>query len=80
MAVTENEVKEIMETTPSSVITNLRTYIGNINSAVASTPSYTGLETNLDNIAISKATPKNGIITFTFKLDGITVSVAYRDE
>lgn len=69
-----------METTPSGVMTNIRTYIGNINTAVASSPTYTTLATNLDNIAISKATPSNGIITFTFKLDGITVSIAYRDE
>ena len=84
MAVTANEIKEIMETTPSTgtsnVMTNLRTYIDNISSAVASTPSYTDLATNLDNIALSKATPKNGIITFSFKLDGITVSIAYREE
>lgn len=80
MAVDDTEIKEIMETTPNGVITNLRTYIGNISSAVASTPTYTGLETNLDNIAISKATPKNGIITFSFKLDGITISIAYRED
>ena len=84
MAVTADEIKEIMETTPSTgtgnVMANLRTYIGNINSAIASTPSYDALAGNLDNIALSKATPKNGIITFSFKLDGITISVAYREE
>lgn len=85
MTVTANEIKEIMETTPTgtdgtSVKEHLRTYIANISSAVAGTPSYTGLEDNLDNIALSKATPKNGIITFSFKLDGITVSIAYREE
>ena len=85
MAVTANEIKEIMETTPTgtggtSVMEHLRTYITNISSAIASSPSYTDLAGNLDNIALSKATPKNGIITFSFKLDGITISVAYREE
>lgn len=84
MAVTESEIEQILNTTPSSgtgnVMANLRTYIGNISSGIAGTPSYTGLKDNLDNIALSKATPKNGIITFSFKLDGITISIAYREE
>lgn len=84
MTVTENEIKEILETTPStgtsSVMANLRTYISNISTAIASTPSYGNLAGNLDNIALSKATPKNGIITFSFKLDGISISIAYREE
>lgn len=85
MAVTANEIKEILETTPTgtggtSVMEHLRTYVGNISSAIAGTPSYDALAGNLDNIALSKATPKNGIITFSFKLDGITISVAYREE
>ena len=86
MAVTENEIKEILDTTPTgtggtSVMEHLRTYLGNISTAIqASSPTYTALAGNLDNIALSKATPKNGIITFSFKLDGITISVAYREE
>ncbi len=85
MAVTENEIKEILDTTPNTgtgnVMANLRNYIGYIATAIQSTdPSYTSLAGNLDNIALSKATPKNGIITFSFKLDGITISVAYRED
>lgn len=84
MAVTGNEIKEILDTTPTgtgSVMANLRDYIGYIASAIQATnPNYDTLAGNLDNIALSKATPKNGIITFSFKLDGITISVAYREE
>lgn len=78
MSVTTGEFKEIMETTPSDVITQLRTYIGDISSAVAASPSYS--VTNLDNIGVTKATPQNGILTFNFKLKGITVTIAYRND
>lgn len=78
MAVTTGEFKEIMETTPSDVITQLRTYISDISSAVASSPTYS--VTNLDNIGVTKATPANGILTFNFKMKGITVTIAYRND
>lgn len=78
MAVTQDEFKEIMETTPSAVITQLRTYIADISNAVAANPTYNIL--NLDNIGVTKATPANGILTFNFKVKGITVTIAYRND
>lgn len=79
VGVTSNEFKEIMETTPSAVITQLRTYLPVLVNAVAAEPSYTGVN-YLDNIGVTKATPKNGILTFNFALKGITVTIAYRDD
>lgn len=78
MSVNTSEFKEIMETTPSTIVTQLRTYISDISNAVASSPTYS--VTNLDNIGVTKATPQNGILTFNFKLYGITVTIAYRSD
>lgn len=78
MTVTSSEMQEMIETTPSDVVAQLRTYLPNIVSAFNASPSYTA--TNLDNMAITKATPSNGIITFNFKLKGITVTIAYRND
>lgn len=94
MSVTSNEMKEIMETTPEDVVGYLNTCfahllkatykLGNENLTLktgtdaTATPSYD--VTYMDNVAISKATPKNGIITFNFKAYGVSISVSYRDD
>lgn len=93
MSVTTGQFKEIMETTPSGVLQNINTYLAQILKAtnVAGTgitsykpqsltnqePDYTGV-TGMDNIAISKATPNNGIITFSFANNDISISISYR--
>lgn len=80
MEVLESEVKEIIETTPTSCISQIHAYIDNILEAFGVTPDYAQICPYLDNISITKSNPETGILTFNFINKGITVTITYRDD
>ena len=77
--VTTSELKEMMETiTDSTVKTAINTAISDVKAFTDSSPVYTSA-IDLDNVSLTKSTPKNGVFTFTFTGSyGITVTISYR--
>ena len=77
MAVTTNEMKEIIETiTNSSAKAQINSAIDDISAFLGGT--YTSAS-DFDNVSVAKSTPDTGIYTFTFSGNyGVSVSFTYR--
>lgn len=80
MAVTNVELAGVVATIPATSGQNVKsqidTYMTYIKEYLAGTVTHI---TDLENISVTKSTPKNGIMTFDFTdAFGITVTISYR--
>lgn len=86
-----NQMQQMFETTPSHIVSLLNGYIADLlkatydsssqryvvaNSMSTQSPVYS--VTRMDNMALTKSKPKNGIMTFNFKEGGVTITISYR--